>query len=238
MSAHSSPQGTTRSISTRNCARRVIFAYFSNPEPASVICLLFILVPRSCLLSAEALHFRQVNRGLVQRFPSLRNRHRARKDQARIHRRNRPFLHHHQEQAHYARQNRDEEIRSRGAQARDLQGSQDQIRVRVNPDGLAPPVCLHALEPTPDAVQRAVKIEKARDRGLFVWLRARDQQLRRRHRPTSQPDTLTSAPAWLPRSSRAELPQRRACRRSCWCRRRRFPRPCRLRPYPCPRPPA
>src|SRR5712692_7978368 len=68
MSAHSSPQGTTRSISTRNCARRVIFAYFSNPEPASVICLLFILVPRSCLLSAEALHFRQANRGLVQRF--------------------------------------------------------------------------------------------------------------------------------------------------------------------------
>src|SRR6266849_5587591 len=73
MSAHSSPQGTTRSISTRNCARRVIFAYFSNPEPASVICLLFILVPRSCLLSAEALHFRQVNRGLVQRF--LRRHH-------------------------------------------------------------------------------------------------------------------------------------------------------------------
>src|SRR5712691_393217 len=69
MSAHSSPQGTTRSISTRNCARRVIFAYFSNPEPASVICLLFIPIPRSCLLSAEALHFRQVNSGLVQRFP-------------------------------------------------------------------------------------------------------------------------------------------------------------------------
>jgi len=38
---------------------------------ASVICLFFITVPRSCSLSAEALSFRQVNGGLVQRFPSF-----------------------------------------------------------------------------------------------------------------------------------------------------------------------
>src|SRR6266705_5161762 len=69
MSAQSSAQGTTRSISARNAARRVVLAYFSNPVLASVICLLFILIPRPCLLSAEALPFRQVNRGLVQSFP-------------------------------------------------------------------------------------------------------------------------------------------------------------------------
>src|SRR6266540_657624 len=70
MSAQSSLHGTTRSISARNCARRVVFAYLSNPEPASVICLFFIVVPRSCSLSAEAPLFRQVNRGLIQRFPN------------------------------------------------------------------------------------------------------------------------------------------------------------------------
>src|SRR5438105_1315980 len=43
MSAQSSPHGTTRSISARNCARRVVLENFSNPEPASVICLLFIV---------------------------------------------------------------------------------------------------------------------------------------------------------------------------------------------------
>src|SRR6266705_6333125 len=76
MSAQSSAQGTTRSISARNAARRVVLAYFSNPVLASVICLLFILIPRPCLLSAEALPFRQVNRGLVQSFPSIGRTHR------------------------------------------------------------------------------------------------------------------------------------------------------------------
>ena len=48
MSAQSSPHGTTRSISARNGARRVVLENFSNPGPASVICLLFIVPCSFC----------------------------------------------------------------------------------------------------------------------------------------------------------------------------------------------
>src|SRR6185436_5413511 len=51
----------------------------------------------------------------------------ARKNQARILGRHRPLLHHHQEQAHQAREDRNAEIRSEGEEARDVQGRQAEV---------------------------------------------------------------------------------------------------------------
>src|SRR5690606_8766898 len=45
--------------------------------------------------------------------------------------RHRPFLHHRQEQEEHAEQDRDQEVRSGRAQARDLQGRQDQVTDRA-----------------------------------------------------------------------------------------------------------
>src|SRR5205085_9988469 len=54
----------------------------------------------------------------------------ARKDQARVLGRHRPLLHDDEEQAHHARQARDQEIRSEGAQARHLQRNQVEVTER------------------------------------------------------------------------------------------------------------
>src|SRR5215468_2573959 len=73
MRAHSSRHGTTRSISPRNCARRVVFVYFSKPLPASVSCeRVFINTSRSCVmwLLASQHNARESGR-LIQRFLSL-----------------------------------------------------------------------------------------------------------------------------------------------------------------------
>src|SRR5258706_8195702 len=51
----------------------------------------------------------------------------ARKDQARVVRRHRTLLHDDEEQADHARQDRDQEVRSGGAQARRLQGRQTEV---------------------------------------------------------------------------------------------------------------
>src|SRR5215831_1743653 len=51
--AHSSRHGTTRSISAKNCARRVVFVYFSKPVPARVICLRAIITSRGRPLPAH-----------------------------------------------------------------------------------------------------------------------------------------------------------------------------------------
>src|SRR5215470_6136184 len=70
MRAHSSRHGTTRSISARNCARRVVFVYFSKPVPASVSCeRVFINTSRSGVmwLLASQHNARESGR-LIQRF--------------------------------------------------------------------------------------------------------------------------------------------------------------------------
>src|SRR6516165_6905965 len=73
MRAHSSRHGTTRSISARNCARRVVFVYFSKPVPTSVSCeRLFISTSRSHVIwLAAAQHNTRESGSLIQRFPNL-----------------------------------------------------------------------------------------------------------------------------------------------------------------------
>src|SRR5262252_4141486 len=68
--AHSSRHGTTRSISARNCARRVVFAYFSKPVPASVICLRAIITSRGRPLPVSSQHVGLKRERVIQRFPS------------------------------------------------------------------------------------------------------------------------------------------------------------------------
>src|SRR5215470_9966360 len=67
--AHSSRHGTTRSISARNCARRVVFAYFSKPVPASVICLRAIITSRGRPLPVSSQHVGLKRERVIQRFP-------------------------------------------------------------------------------------------------------------------------------------------------------------------------
>src|SRR5262249_49990871 len=71
MRAHSSRHGTTRSISARNCARRVVFVYFSKPVPTSVSCeRLFISTSRSHVMwLAASQHNIRESGSLLQRFP-------------------------------------------------------------------------------------------------------------------------------------------------------------------------
>jgi large subunit ribosomal protein L28 len=57
------------------------------------------------------------------------NQRRTRKDQAGVYGRHRSLLHHHQEQENHARQDGDFQVRSEGAQARRIQGSQDQVMI-------------------------------------------------------------------------------------------------------------
>src|SRR5215470_12855386 len=66
--AHSSRHGTTRSISARNCARRVVFAYFSKPVPASVICLRAIITSRGRPLPVSSQHVGLKRERVIQRF--------------------------------------------------------------------------------------------------------------------------------------------------------------------------
>src|SRR5262245_30796370 len=70
MRAHSSRHGTTRSISARNCARRVVFVYFSKPVPTSVSCeRLFISTSRSHVMwLAASQHNTRESGSLLQRF--------------------------------------------------------------------------------------------------------------------------------------------------------------------------
>src|SRR5262252_3915707 len=68
--AHSSRHGTTRSISARNCARRVVFAYFSKPVPASVICLRAIITSRGRPLPVSSQHVGLKRERVIQRFPN------------------------------------------------------------------------------------------------------------------------------------------------------------------------
>src|SRR5262245_38290520 len=72
MRAHSSRHGTTRSISARNCARRVVFVYFSKPVPTSVSCeRLFISTSRSHVMwLAASQHNTRESGSLLQRFLS------------------------------------------------------------------------------------------------------------------------------------------------------------------------
>src|SRR5262247_2437277 len=76
MRAHSSRHGTTRSISARNCARRVVFVYFSKPVPTSVSCeRLFISTSRSHVMwLAASQHNTRESGSLLQRFPRVMNR--------------------------------------------------------------------------------------------------------------------------------------------------------------------
>src|SRR4029450_9204820 len=69
--AHSSRHGTTRSISARNCARRVVLVYFSKPVPASVICLRAIITSRGRPLPVSSQHVGLKRERVIQRFPSL-----------------------------------------------------------------------------------------------------------------------------------------------------------------------
>src|SRR2546428_3006332 len=71
--AHSSRHGTTRSISARNCARRVVFVYFSKPVPASVICLRVIVTSRGCPMPVSSQHIGLDRERLIQRFPKYRD---------------------------------------------------------------------------------------------------------------------------------------------------------------------
>src|SRR5262244_1027136 len=73
MRAHSSRHGTTRSISARNCARRVVFVYFSKPVPTSVSCeRLFISTSRSHVMwLAASQHNTRESGSLLQRFLRL-----------------------------------------------------------------------------------------------------------------------------------------------------------------------
>src|SRR5215470_9309757 len=75
--AHSSRHGTTRSISARNCARRVVFVYFSKPVPASVICLRAIITSRGRPLPVSSQHVGLKREKVIQRFPSLIRRSRS-----------------------------------------------------------------------------------------------------------------------------------------------------------------
>ncbi len=69
MRAQSSRQGTTRSISARNWARRVTFVYFSKPVLASVCCDRVIATSRSrVLLLAVSQHSLRDHGRLIQRF--------------------------------------------------------------------------------------------------------------------------------------------------------------------------
>ncbi len=71
MRTHSSRHGTTRSISARNCARRVIFVYFSNPAPASVGWERVIVTSRSRVrLLVASQHNSRESERLIQRFLS------------------------------------------------------------------------------------------------------------------------------------------------------------------------
>src|SRR5262244_3645244 len=67
--AHSSRHGTTRSISAKNCARRVVFVYFSKPVPASVICLRAIITSRGRPLPLSSQHIGLKRERVIQRFP-------------------------------------------------------------------------------------------------------------------------------------------------------------------------
>src|SRR5206468_11044582 len=67
--AHSSRHGTTRSISARNCSRRVTFVYFSKPRPASVSCARVIATSRSrVMLLRASQHSPRESERLIQRF--------------------------------------------------------------------------------------------------------------------------------------------------------------------------
>src|SRR5262245_11436679 len=68
--AHSSRHGTTRSITARNCARRVVFVYFSKPVPASVICLRAIITSRGRPLPVPSQHVGLKRERVIQRFLS------------------------------------------------------------------------------------------------------------------------------------------------------------------------
>src|SRR5215831_10223492 len=73
MRAQSSRPGTTRSISARNCARRVTFVYFSKPAPASVSCERVIATSRCrVMLRVPSQHSRRDRERLIQRFPRFR----------------------------------------------------------------------------------------------------------------------------------------------------------------------
>src|SRR5215831_11912107 len=76
MRAHSARHGTTRSISARNCARRVVFVYFSKPVSPSVSCeRLFISTSRSHVMwLAASQHNTRESGSLLQRFPSHQDR--------------------------------------------------------------------------------------------------------------------------------------------------------------------
>ncbi len=63
--------GTTRSISARNCARRVVLVYFSKPVPASVICLRAIITSRGRPLPVSSQHVGLKRERVIQSFPSL-----------------------------------------------------------------------------------------------------------------------------------------------------------------------
>src|SRR5262245_19668655 len=74
MRPHSSRHGTTRSISVRNCARRVSFVYFSNPLPASVRCERVIATSRSLvMLPVASQHSLRESERLIQKFLSFVN---------------------------------------------------------------------------------------------------------------------------------------------------------------------
>src|SRR5262245_10463540 len=67
--AHSSRHGTTRSISAKNCARRVVFVYFSTPVPSSVCALLAIIPARGRPLPVSSQHIGLKRERVIQRFP-------------------------------------------------------------------------------------------------------------------------------------------------------------------------
>src|SRR5262249_18961535 len=75
--APSSRHGTTRSISARNCARRVVFAYFSKPLPPSVSCERpLISTSRSHVMWLVASqHNPRESRSLIQRFLDAPTKH-------------------------------------------------------------------------------------------------------------------------------------------------------------------
>src|SRR5947209_8708976 len=67
--AQSSRHGTTRSISARNCARRVVLVYFSKPVPARVTCERVIGTSRSrVMLLVASQHSTRESERLFQRF--------------------------------------------------------------------------------------------------------------------------------------------------------------------------
>ena len=70
--AQSARHGSTRSISARKCARRVVFVYLSKPVPASVGCeRFFIGTSRSHVMWLVASQHNTPETGrLNQRFPN------------------------------------------------------------------------------------------------------------------------------------------------------------------------